>query len=510
VVPLSAEQWHRTSPLAAVFFLGRIYRTIAQNAVQSLAPLVAFLFAYEGDLGKKLVLGVGTFILVTIIIAGLRYWFFLYQLTDRSIRIRDGILRRTQTDIKYERLQGLTTEQSLLYRLFGLVTVKLDTAGSARQEAYLPAVGRPLAEELRRLSHAGSAGPSRAVEEDSEDAEPASSASAWRALLQLDARDMVRIGLSSGRVLVVLALLAPFLERWAEYAEENLSGDELARAAGNFAQWGLAGGMLLGLAIAIGVAIVLVILSILGAFIRFHRYTLEGDGTSLRSTAGLFTRYEHALRCDKVQVLAATQNPMLRLFDRYRARMQRASSNRREGRRSLAIPLCTHAQLSGVSAEVFGDEFPDAVLDPGSPRFVRISPRWIRSRTMLFGLLPSAFAAALLMPVVGPGALWLLAWSPVVAMVAWQRYRKIGVFVAANGMVLRDGFVGWRLRAFLNRKIQRVSIVQTPTQMRRQLATMRIYLASGSVRIPYLPIADASRLRDYLLYKVESSDLAWH
>jgi len=268
--------------------------------------------------------------------------------------------------------------------------------------------------------------------------------------------------------------------------------------------------MLLGLAIAIGVAIVLVILSILGAFIRFHRYTLEGDGTSLRSTAGLFTRYEHALRCDKVQVLAATQNPMLRLFDRYRARMQRASSNRREGRRSLAIPLCTHAQLSGVSAEVFGDEFPDAVLDPGSPRFVRISPRWIRSRTMLFGLLPSAFAAALLMPVVGPGALWLLAWSPVVAMVAWQRYRKIGVFVAANGMVLRDGFVGWRLRAFLNRKIQRVSIVQTPTQMRRQLATMRIYLASGSVRIPYLPIADASRLRDYLLYKVESSDLAWH
>ena len=509
-MPLSAERWYRTSPLSALFFLGRIYRKIGQNAVQSLAPLVAFLFAYEGDLGKKLVLGVGTFILVTIIIAGLRYWFFLYQLTDQSIRIRDGILRRTQIDIKYERLQGLTTEQSLLYRLFGLVTVKLDTAGSARQEAYVPAVGRPLAEELRRLSHAGSAGPSRVKEEDAGDAEPAGSASAWQALLQLDARDMVRIGLSSGRVLVVLALLAPFLEQWGDYAQENFSGDDLVRAAGDFALGGFAGGIQLGMAIAIGVAIVLVILSIVGAFIRYHRYTLEGDGTSLRSTAGLFTRYEHALRRDKVQMLAATQNPMLRLFDRFRARMHRASSNRREGRRSLSVPLCTREQLSKVGTEIFGDEFPDAALDPRSSRFVRISPRWIRSRTVLFGLLPAALAAALLMPVTGPGALWLLAWPPVVALATWQRYRKIGVFVASNGMVLRDGFVGWRLRAFLNRKIQRVSIVQTPSQKRRHLATMRIYLASGAVRIPYLPLADASRLRDYLLYKVESSDLAWH
>lgn len=510
MVPLSSERWHRTSPLAAVFFLGRIYRTIAQNAVQSLAPLAVLLFAQRGDLGEKLLFGVVTFVLLTIVIAGLQYWFFLYQLTDRSIRIRDGILRRTQTDIKYERLQGLTAEQSPLYRLFGLVTVKLDTAGSARQEAYLPAIGKPLAEELRRLSHSARAQRPPETDPASGDAAVDGGEAAWRMLLQLRARDMVRIGLSSGRVLVVLALLAPLLERWGDYAEENLSGDELARAAGDFAQWGLAGGILLGLAIVIGVAIVLVMLSILGAFIRFHRYTLEGDGSSLRSTAGLFTRYEHALRRDKVQVLAVGQNPMLRMFQRYRARLQRASSNRREGRRSLSVPLCTRGQLSSICKEVFGEEFTDAELNPGSSRFVRISPRWIRSRAALFGLLPAMLAAALFAPVAGAVTLWLLAWPPVVALVAWQRYRKFGVFVAANGMVLRDGFIGWRLRAYLNRKIQRVSIVQTPSQKRRDLATMRVYLASGSVRVPYLPIADASRLRDYLLYKVESSDLAWH
>ena len=52
--------WRRTSPLAVIFFLGRIYQTIAQNAVQSLAPLVALLFAYEGKLLWKIVFGTGS------------------------------------------------------------------------------------------------------------------------------------------------------------------------------------------------------------------------------------------------------------------------------------------------------------------------------------------------------------------------------------------------------------------------------------------------------------------
>ena len=52
------DRWHHTSPLAAIFYLGKIYQAIAKNAVQSLAPLVAFLFAYEGDLMGKIVFGV--------------------------------------------------------------------------------------------------------------------------------------------------------------------------------------------------------------------------------------------------------------------------------------------------------------------------------------------------------------------------------------------------------------------------------------------------------------------
>ena len=35
-------------------------------------------------------------------------------------------------------------------------------------------------------------------------------------------------------------------------------------------------------------------------------------------------------------------------------------------------------------------------------------------------------------------------------------------------------------------------------------------MASGSVRIPYIDHDAAGQLRDYILYKVESSRQAWH
>ena len=77
-------------------------------------------------------------------------------------------------------------------------------------------------------------------------------------------------------------------------------------------------------------------------------------------------------------------------------------------------------------------------------------------------------------------------------------------------MVLRKGFIGYQTSAFLYRKVQRISVTQTLFQERKGLATIRFFLASGSLRIPYVDFQMAKDLRDYILYKVESSQRPWH
>jgi putative membrane protein len=501
------DDWHRTSPFAALFYIGKIYQAIAKNAVQSLAPLAAFLVAFQGDMKDKLTLGIGAFVLGTIVLAILRYWFFRYRITGNSVLIRNGVFKRTQLDIKFERVQAVNTEQNVIFRMLGLLTVSFDTAGSSGQEGYLPAIraeaARALRDRIRRVPK------STDDAADSRDGAERRESSA-RTLLQLTAGDMVRIGLSSNRVFLLLVLIGPI----AEYMEREVGEIVEESAVVEFltqAQTALMSGLALGLLLALGILALLFAVSIAGAFLRYHRYELVIDADVLRSTGGLLTRHEHSVNRSKVQSLYVGQHAVLRLFRRFRLRARQASSGTAGRRSDFVVPVCTGDLLQDLGAEFFPQEFTGLSLDPRTPGFQRISPYYLRSRIVLFGVAPALLATALYWNSSGMTALVALLWIPASAVIVWQKYKRYGVLYGRDGLALRSGLIGFRVVAWLHRKVQRVSITQSPFQRRRELASVRIFLAAGSaIRIPYLEEATARALRDYVLYRVESSEVAWH
>lgn len=52
-----------------------------------------------------------------------------YVLSDRSIRLRRGIITIQETTITYENIQNVTIEQGPIQRLFGISDLRIDTAG---------------------------------------------------------------------------------------------------------------------------------------------------------------------------------------------------------------------------------------------------------------------------------------------------------------------------------------------------------------------------------------------
>lgn len=511
------DGWHRTSPLATIFYLGKIYQAIAKNAVQSLAPLVAFLYASEGNLVGKIALGASLFFLVTIIGAILRYWFFRYRITDNSVLIREGVLKKTQLDIKFDRVQAINTQQSIIFRAFGLVTIMLDTAGSKNQEGHIPAVKVALAstlkDHIRHSTNARSSADGALHDEDDEELH----IDAPRKLLLLRAADMVRIGLSSNRALLFLVFLGPLIDQLDNKIEQEIGEsiedgieDGTLIAAADAAQAGIDIGAGSVVMIVSGVLLFLMAASIIGAFLRYHGFRLVTDNSVLRSTGGLLTRHEHSINLAKIQTVVASQNLMLRLFRRFRLQAKQASSGKTTGGRSFVIPLCEPDQLPVLCREIFGEEFSDAVLDPGAKRFLPIARQYVRSRILLTGVLPAVLITAIMAIPAGVFSLLFLLWIPSNACVVWRLYKGYGVFLARDGMALRRGFLGYRVTAFLHRKVQRISLTQTVPQRRKGLATLRFYLASGSVKIPYVDFEKACELRDYVLYRIESSQKAWH
>ena len=493
--------WHRTSPFAILFFLGRIVRQITNNAWQALAPLFAFLVAYQGDLMTKLTLGGIAFVVVIATAALLSYLFFRYQIREDSILIRQGVIKKKQLDIKFERIQGINTKQNPVYRALGLVTISFDTAGSAASEGNLPAVTREFANALReRIGN-------KTTEQATDDSATISPA---EVLLKLDWRDMIRIGLADRRALIVFAFIGPLFEQMESEIELFVESTIDSAAFGGL-QLGVGTGALIVVSIFVVLALLFAGISIAIAFLRFHNFELSLDGRTLRSHGGLLTRHEHSMDLEKIQTLRLQQGILQSGLRRFKMTARQAiSGGRRRSRKMFEIPVVTTNQAGELRARLLAPEGGTLTQDPRSDQFAAISPYYMRSRILFIGVIPAIILTAALWANAGAFSLVALIWPPLVGLVSWRSWKRAGYLHDDHEIVRRSGLLGYRTVGLLFRKVQRVTISQSRYQRRKDLASLQLHMASGSVRVPYIDHATARQLRDYILYKVESSAKAWH
>ena len=83
--PPEPGSWRRTSPLAILFFLGKLFRDIVKNAWQSFAPIAALLIASSGNIMDRLKIGAIVVLVLIIVASVLRYWFFRFRIDRKSV-----------------------------------------------------------------------------------------------------------------------------------------------------------------------------------------------------------------------------------------------------------------------------------------------------------------------------------------------------------------------------------------------------------------------------------------
>ena len=516
--PSGFGQWQRTSAFAIVFFVGKTVRVFARSLVQLIATFGALAILIERN--SYLVLAIPVGIAAIVGIGVLQYWFFRFKIEDDRILIRQGVLKKTALDLPFDRIQGINVERSLVNRALGLVTISLDTAGSMAAEGQLPSVGAGLADELRSRVE-GSPG----TKADDAAAEPEGHGESDRnALLKLTPGDIVRIGFANRNVLVAAAFLAAIGETFG-FAEEALRPVVASVEATLAGADAVARAVYIALFVLLGLTVVLTLV-IGAAFLRYHNYTLWREGTAYRSRTGLLTQRGVVVETAKIQQLSLSQNVVMRLFRRFRLRALPAALLPGQGGDSgaglnfaevLDVPLLRASTAEGLRSRIFGTEGGDLTLLPDDDAFSRVSPHYIRALALRMAIPLGLIGTLPLLGWLGPTAsgglaigIWWGGWSLLSGLIAWQLWRRQGFLHDHDGLVSRSGLLGRKVDAFLFRKVQSVTVGRSPLQRRKGLATLEVGLACGVVRVPYIDLDTAHALRDYILYKVASSEARWH
>ncbi len=110
-----------------------------------------------------LLLGIWIVVAVLAVVSGIIRWrTFVYWFEDGELRVKYGLFVKKKRYIPFERIQSLNYNEGIFHRLFGLVKVQIETAGSkdGKPEAELTAIRKAAADaielEMRRAKKTNS------------------------------------------------------------------------------------------------------------------------------------------------------------------------------------------------------------------------------------------------------------------------------------------------------------------------------------------------------------------
>ncbi len=528
--------WRRLSPWAlAILFTQRVVRFVRENIPLLLgAGAGAALLERIGVRELTLALVVG--LLIAGLVSLLYYQRFRFRIDGHVLVVQKGILERTEVKVDADRVQHIAIEQPIYLRPFDVVRFSLDTPGGITTEVELPGIRRELAEALRKAMEADRDRAPDVVR----GSEPTASAKP-NLLFRIGPGGLTLHGLTSNHAYVIAVLLAPLLQP----LERMLLRDPKRLAELPWLETLMASPVLAMALAGIGLLLVLVVLSVIIAWMRFFEFRLFQRDARYVQRSGLFNRQEQTLSAEKLQSVDWVQTALGRTFGvgylvcrQYGAAP--TGSDLAGGR--FLIPGLYRRDGVRLARAFWPDLFPARSQEPApttaSPRmappemappegpspesassenvaindrrlvlgFQRVSPQY--RRFMALRLAVGALAGTGGIVLLGGPFGWLLI-GLVVAMLAWPlahlRWLAVGWRQDSRHLLIRRGLLGLRTSFFPLENIQAIGLRRNWFQRRHGLATLQLQLASGAQALPFIDYSAALAIANEALYRAEQA-----
>ncbi|MFK7957872.1 MAG: PH domain-containing protein [Lysobacterales bacterium] len=503
------QTWHRTSPVAVVFYLIRALKFLVTDGFAMMAPAVAWYATATGGMKIWAAAWFGILAVGGMIWAILNYLRFRYQITDNQVLVRRGVMTREQLNIDFDRVQDTSIDEPFYVRPFKLAVLKLDTAGSAKKEIALAGIDIELANQIRHtlLTFRPTAADAQTPAQDDDEI-----ASVDQVILRRSKLQIARYGLTANGLLwvaVTFGVLAGTVgnDTWSGIGQIILVKLQLGTL---FDGSGVSKGLAIS-GLLVGLPLLLALFSVLGALWKYANYQLSHDGGSFRRSSGLISRQQQTLKRTKAQVAVWKQNAIARYLNITNLQLRLVSAGQEVSGNGMPmntpaflVPALTDSELLPITQQ-FLPSAPDQ-----RPQFSGIDRRYHLKRCLWYWVIPVA-------GVTTTSTFFLGAWAIVVpltglliaVLTAWLRSGKFGVAVIGATGFVRSGFIGTNTAVFSLRKVQRFDVTTSPGQRRRGLATLHVHMASHSISVPYLPEAVAQQFADLSLYHAESNNTPW-
>ena len=489
---------HKTSP---IFYLGH---TVSHLVF----PL--FMIVLSDMMPLWLKYSMGVLLAYTLFWSLIRFKFYKFFLKEDEIEIKEGVLFKTNRKIPYLRIQNVNINQNPIHRFFEVATLQLESASGGGAEATMRVVEMSLVEEIKekvRLAHLKNSGAL-----DGEDLVKES-----KPLVDIETKDVIKYGIISQKGMLYGAIIFGFLIQYEEYVIKVASSLGKMYGVPDFSQITLLEGVLYISISGVILFLFLQTLSVLWSLMKFYKFKIVKEEDRLQATMGLLSKVSATIPLKRIQLYRVSENPLHRYFKAKTIDIETAGGVN-SGSGIIMRWLAPYIATSNA----------EKLIKEVEPKIKIDSIEWqlIPYRAWRRVLIRSLFSLILFI-----GVLLLISLAPKVEIryYAWiiiafmfpmtyvyaKRYiKKTAYFYNEDIICFKSGVWSGKESYVKIDKIQTVEILESPFDRRNKMATLEIDTAGSNqmlhhVRIPYLEVEEAYRIRDFIQDRVRGRELVW-
>jgi putative membrane protein len=472
-----------------------LYKTV--NVVfRQLVPgfIVIFLGGSEkkGDQFFYLAMGIAGISLVLSVLNYFRTYFFI---SGTDLILHSGVFKHKKTTIPFTRIQSVNFEQNMVHQLFNVFKVKIDTAGSDKNEFEFHALDKDTAAALRDIVLSSGAGAQKNITSEGGQSEVVMPS---ETILKLSEMEVLKTGLTMNHLRsggLIFLFFFWIYERVSEIRPEQEIPEDLDMSIlQNFSLVFMAIGVIL---------LASVIISVIRAFAAYYDLTLVRIDGGFKVYSGLITRREVSARDHKIQYVSWSDNLLRRMIGMFQLTLHQVVSGELKSEGKIQIPGCSQAKIKSVLQYIFAEHDFHALLTN------RVHSAYFYRFAVITGSLGSIVAAGLFYAdytMAGFFAVFLVIY---LILSRYLSFKKIRFGIDDQTIFLKKGTFGNTFTLLQVYKVQTASIAQSPYQRKRNLCSITLCTAAGNLTIPYIQKEVATHMLDFILYKVQSSKQHW-
>lgn len=468
---------------------------------EAILPLVVLIFAngWKGgatglwyiDYLSFIIFGV---LIISLFVSGIIKWKrFEYWFEDDELRIESGLFVKKKRYIPFDRIQSLDYTEGIFHRPFGLVKVKVETAGSStakQAEGELTAITKEAAKrvEIEMAEAKKRQREMPAMEGEAADIPtgiPEVEETKFRKIFTMTTKDLLVLATTSGGVGVILSGAAIFLSQFGDLIPYEWMFDEISA----FIKFGV---LIVAISVFLGLLGVW-ILSVGMTLLSHYNFTVEMGEEDIVITRGLLEKKKVTVPLKRVQSVVVVENPFRKLFGYSSIAIHSAGGGIGQSSKINLFPIVKRGLVESYLEDIFPDlnlEEPTKKLTAkGRPFYYRIDFLWM---VPVIGALIYFFF---------PYGLFSLAIIPVIIAYGMWQHRSAAYDLAGNQLTMRFRTFSLQTAFMRKKRIQSMEMKQSYFHRRKGVATVLANVKSGMgvyhATVQHMDVEEAEKILNW-------------